>query len=190
MENKNKTTEKTKSDKTLIGMVYFLLGIIAILVFVFWKFSEDKWPGDIIIGDTIAINIWVFIVSFAGISLAQNGWTKMMGTKKIIEEGLLENETSEKLQEVCEVLLTRPKKKFAGVLTDYEVFLNGKEQEKLENGKTVVMQTEYVKNLLSVKFEDGFSTPKAIKFNAISGKTVNIVCDDNELTIKQGDLIQ
>ena len=46
------------------------------------------------------------------------------------------------------------------------------------------MQTEYSKNLLTVKFEDGFSTPIAIKFDAVSGGTIKIVCDNNKLTIK------
>jgi len=53
------------------------------------------------------------------------------------------------------------------------VFLNGKEQEVLNNGKTIVMQTHRSVNILAVSYSAD-DTTKTIKFEATPGGNVRI----------------
>ena len=66
-----KTKEKANRNK---GYIYLAIGIISVIVLILWKTSGTKWPGDIMIGDSFAINPVLFIAVAVGFGLLEKGW--------------------------------------------------------------------------------------------------------------------
>jgi hypothetical protein len=75
------------------------------------------------------------------------------------------------LESPCRVALMRSSN-VIGSFTNLRVFMNGEEQEKIGNGKTITMQTGLSQNLLTVV--DGEDNSKTIEFEAESGGNVNV----------------
>jgi hypothetical protein len=89
--------------------------------------------------------------------------------RESIEESIA-NESS-KMESPGTVLLTRTSN-ILGCAMGVRVFLNGVEQAVLKNGKTLVMQTEFLQNTLVVISAN--NVIKSIRFEAIPRGNVNI----------------
>ncbi|MDR1197723.1 MAG: hypothetical protein LBK94_01750 [Prevotellaceae bacterium] len=100
------------------------------------------------------------------------------------EEESLANE-SVKIENPCTVSLTR-KKNIIGCAVGIRVFLNGAEQGVLKNGKTIIMQTELLHNVLVVKYNADDKT-NTVRFDASPGSNVNITLQylNAKLTIEK-----
>ena len=130
-------------------------------------------------------------ITWFGIKLSESGFIFMIIAFVIIDVFVLikafskdkfVEEMADKAQETetmagdlpvpCTVSLTRPGN-ILGCAMSVHVFLNGVEQEKLKNGKTVVMQTPFAKNELTVRY-NADETVSTLNFDAQPGGHVRI----------------
>jgi hypothetical protein len=81
------------------------------------------------------------------------------------------DEVDRTLDEPCTVRLYR-EARFSGGGASLSVYLNGVEQGKLENGKTVEMKTDRLKNRIAIKWRE--SNMGYFRFDAISGGEIQI----------------
>ena len=81
-------------------------------------------------------------------------------------------EAGEKIETPCTVSITRPSG-MIGAAMGVQIFLNGVEQEVLRNGKTVVMQTNCLHNVLQTVYSADGAT-NSLNFDAIPEGNIKI----------------
>lgn len=145
-------------------------------------------------------------ITWFGIRLSQGGFLILIGvfivwdilalkkafgadrqTQEAQSEALARAESAQPLEGApCTVYLTRLSS-VAGSAMGVRVFLNGREQEVLRNGKTVMMQTSLQQNELTLRYNAG-GTVRTLSFDAQAGGSVHVILNYNRglLTLQEG----
>jgi hypothetical protein len=98
-------------------------------------------------------------------------WDKFGAVEESGQAATDADEVNRTLDEPCTVRLHR-EARFSGAAASLRVYLNGVEQEKLGNGKTVEMKTDRLKNRVTIKWRK--SNMGYFRFDAIPGGEIQI----------------
>ena len=98
-------------------------------------------------------------------------WSQFGTIEESVQTTYMQATQAETLSEPCIVFLTRSVN-FVGGGRAVNVFLNGVEQGKLENGKAIRMQTSLDKNVLYIK--QGKTAVAVLRFEATAGGEIDV----------------